>query len=56
MWVFLCRTTYRGDFERRMEEIVKEAKENQSVILFIDELHTLMELEIASMVLTVPIF
>ena len=40
--VLVAGTTYRGDFERRMEEIVKEAKENQSVILFIDELHTLM--------------
>lgn len=40
--VLVAGTTYRGDFERRMEEIVKEVKENQSIILFIDELHTLM--------------
>lgn len=34
-------TKYRGDFEERMQEIVKEA-EDPNVILFLDELHTLM--------------
>lgn len=33
---------YRGDFEERIKGILKEAGENKSVILFIDELHTIV--------------
>lgn len=35
-------TKYRGEFEQRMEEILKEAKKNPDVILFIDELHNVV--------------
>jgi ATP-dependent Clp protease ATP-binding subunit ClpC len=35
-------TKYRGTFEERLKEIVKEARENPDVILFIDEIHTLV--------------
>lgn len=33
---------YRGEFEERMRQVVEEASADPSVILFIDELHTLM--------------
>ena len=33
---------YRGDFEDRIKNILSEAKENKSVILFIDEVHTIV--------------
>lgn len=35
-------TKYRGEFEERMKKIIKEVEENNEVILFIDEIHTLM--------------
>lgn len=35
-------TRYRGDFEQRLKVILNEAKNNPSVILFIDEIHMLM--------------
>lgn len=35
-------TKYRGEFEERMRRIVKEIKEAKKVILFIDEIHTLV--------------
>jgi ATP-dependent Clp protease ATP-binding subunit ClpC len=35
-------TKYRGEFEERMKNIVEELKENPDVILFIDEIHTLV--------------
>ncbi len=33
---------YRGDFEERIKNILAEATRNKSVILFIDELHTIV--------------
>ncbi|MDR1713979.1 MAG: ATP-dependent Clp protease ATP-binding subunit, partial [Coriobacteriales bacterium] len=33
---------YRGEFEERMKRVVKEVKERKDVILFIDELHTII--------------
>lgn len=33
---------YRGDFEERIKNIVKEASSDRSVILFIDEIHTIV--------------
>lgn len=33
-------TKYRGQFEERMQVIMKELKQNQDIILFIDEIHT----------------
>ena len=33
---------YRGDFEERMKKVVEEIYASSQVILFIDELHTLI--------------
>lgn len=35
-------TKYRGDFETRMEEIIKEVQKNPDIIIFIDEIHTVI--------------
>lgn len=35
-------TKYRGDFEERIKSIIDEVKAAQDVILFIDEVHTIM--------------
>ena len=35
-------TRFRGDFEERMNNIIKDIEEDGQVILFIDELHTIM--------------
>ena len=35
-------TKYRGDFEKRLKGIIKEASENPDLILFIDEFHTIV--------------
>ena len=35
-------TKYRGEFEERFEKILSELEDNDDVILFIDEIHTLM--------------
>ncbi len=35
-------TKYRGQFESRMKAIIKEASQGDDIILFIDELHTLV--------------
>ena len=35
-------TKYRGEFEDRVRKILKEAEENENIILFIDEIHTLV--------------
>lgn len=33
---------YRGDFEERLKKVVEEVKQRKNVILFIDELHTIV--------------
>ena len=35
-------TKYRGEFEERMKNIVDELKANQDIIIFIDEIHTII--------------
>jgi ATP-dependent Clp protease ATP-binding subunit ClpC len=35
-------TNFRGEFEARLKEILREAKEDRNIILFIDELHTIV--------------
>ncbi len=35
-------TKYRGDFEKRLKNIIKEVSDNPDVILFIDEFHTIV--------------
>lgn len=35
-------TKYRGDFEKRLKTIIKEAASNPDIILFIDEFHTIV--------------
>ncbi len=35
-------TKYRGEFEERVKKIVKELEDNEDIIIFIDEIHTLV--------------
>lgn len=35
-------TTFRGEFENRLKEIISEATRNKNVILFIDEIHIIV--------------
>ena len=35
-------TKYRGEFEEKMNKIVKELENNNNIILFIDEIHTIV--------------
>ncbi len=38
----LAGTMYRGSFEARIQQLIDELKENNSAILFIDEMHTIV--------------
>lgn len=38
----IAGTKYRGEFEERMKRLIKEVKESKNIILFIDELHTII--------------
>lgn len=38
----LAGAKYRGDFEERLKQLLAEAREDPDVILFIDELHTII--------------
>lgn len=42
MGALLAGTKYRGDFEKRMKGIVSEISKDRNVILFIDEIHTVI--------------
>ena len=35
-------TKYRGEFEEKLKKVIKELCDNQDIILFIDEIHTLV--------------
>ncbi|MCQ2610714.1 MAG: ATP-dependent Clp protease ATP-binding subunit [Treponema sp.] len=38
----IAGTKYRGDFEDRLKKIMNEVKEDKNILLFIDELHTII--------------
>ncbi len=38
----LAGTTFRGEFEERIKELMRELEENRDTILFIDEIHTIV--------------
>ncbi|GAK70989.1 ATP-dependent Clp protease ATP-binding subunit ClpA [Agrobacterium rubi TR3 = NBRC 13261] len=38
----LAGTRYRGDFEERLKQVVKELEETPGAVLFIDEIHTVI--------------
>jgi ATP-dependent Clp protease ATP-binding subunit ClpC len=38
----IAGTKYRGEFEERMRRILKELKDSKTVVLFIDEIHTII--------------
>ncbi len=40
--LIVAGTKYRGQFEERLKKILKELKENDEFIVFIDEIHTLV--------------
>ena len=42
MGALLAGTRYRGDFEERLKQVVKEIEQHKDAILFIDEIHTVI--------------
>src|SRR6202012_1419458 len=42
MGALLAGTKYRGDFEQRLQGVLKQLKEQPRAVLFIDEIHTLI--------------
>ena len=42
MGSLLAGTKYRGDFEQRLKAVLKQLRETENSILFIDEIHTLI--------------
>jgi len=42
MGLLIAGTTYRGDFEKRLTKIIEESVNNPNIILFIDEIHTVL--------------
>jgi len=42
MAAVVAGTKYRGQFEERLKNIIKELEKNKNIILFIDELHTIV--------------
>ena len=42
MGSLLAGTRYRGDFEERLKQVVKELEELEGAVLFIDEIHTVI--------------
>ena len=42
MGSLLAGTKYRGDFEQRLKAVLKQLREAENAILFIDEIHTLI--------------
>ena len=42
MAAVIAGTKYRGQFEERLKAVMNEIAQNKNIILFIDELHTLV--------------
>ena len=42
MGALLAGTRYRGDFEERLKQVVKELENHDNAVLFIDEIHTVI--------------
>lgn len=42
MGAMVAGTKYRGEFEQRIRSLIKEMESNKDVILFIDEIHTII--------------
>ncbi len=42
MGLLLAGTRYRGDFEERLKQVVKEIEQHPNAVLFIDEIHTVI--------------
>jgi ATP-dependent Clp protease ATP-binding subunit ClpC len=42
MSTLVAGTTHRGDFEARMQSLVREASADRNIVLFIDEMHTMV--------------
>lgn len=42
MATMVAGTKYRGEFEERMKKVIKEIEDNNDIVLFIDEIHTLV--------------
>lgn len=40
--LMIAGTSFRGEFEARLKQVIKESTGNKNIILFIDEIHTLM--------------
>ena len=42
MALMVAGTMYRGEFEARLKQLVEEVKQDKNIILFIDEIHTIV--------------
>ncbi|MCX6972371.1 MAG: ATP-dependent Clp protease ATP-binding subunit [Verrucomicrobia bacterium] len=42
MSLLVAGTKYRGEFEERVQAVIKEASTDSNIVLFLDEIHTLM--------------
>ena len=42
MGLLIAGTRYRGEFEERLKKVIDEVTRGDNVVLFIDELHTLI--------------
>jgi ATP-dependent Clp protease ATP-binding subunit ClpA len=42
MGALLAGTRYRGDFEERLKQVIKEIEQHRGAVMFIDEIHTVI--------------